>query len=184
MIPVPQLTEKVLQTLVEMVNTLIKVSISWKLSNRKLTLLRLCRNLTILVCIYDQLRENLGVSEDKQSTPPPPPLVPPLLLTTPWCIQVRLSQCCLSTICEEHSLAEYNRSKLKTDKARIDMKMTRIFAGDRFGRQVFISSDIGVRDNLQDHREKIRSSAAEGRTHSLLPSDAFWTRWHRRGTSS
>ncbi|CAG0914887.1 unnamed protein product [Notodromas monacha] len=57
MIPVPNLLHRVFVTLVETVDTLVK------------------------------MRENLGVSEDKQSTPPPPPLVPPLLLVTPWCIQ-------------------------------------------------------------------------------------------------
>ncbi|CAG0893492.1 unnamed protein product [Darwinula stevensoni] len=46
------------------------------------------RFLECLVDVADTLlkiRQNLGISEDNQSSPPPPKLVPPLLMLIPWC---------------------------------------------------------------------------------------------------
>jgi len=35
-----------------------------------------------------QIRDNLGISLDNQSSPPPPVLIPPLRILTPWLFKV------------------------------------------------------------------------------------------------
>lgn len=37
---------------------------------------------------YLQIRDNLGISQDNQSSPPPPVLIPPLRILTPWLFKV------------------------------------------------------------------------------------------------
>lgn len=39
-----------------------------------------------LFCL--QIRDNLGISLDNQSSPPPPVLIPPLRILTPWLFKV------------------------------------------------------------------------------------------------
>lgn len=39
-------------------------------------------------CFSFQIRDNLGISLDNQSSPPPPVLIPPLRILTPWLFKV------------------------------------------------------------------------------------------------
>lgn len=41
---------------------------------------------------FKQIRDNLGISLDNQSSPPPPGLIPPLRILTPWLFKVGASE--------------------------------------------------------------------------------------------
>lgn len=44
------------------------------------------------IFILKQIRDNLGISLDNQSSPPPPGLIPPLRILTPWLFKVGVSE--------------------------------------------------------------------------------------------
>lgn len=45
----------------------------------------------LLLFFILQIRDNLGISLDNQSSPPPPVLIPPLRILTPWLFKVGCS---------------------------------------------------------------------------------------------
>lgn len=52
-----------------------------------------CREFCVKNCPFSfQIRDNLGISLDNQSSPPPPVLIPPLRILTPWLFKVSVTK--------------------------------------------------------------------------------------------
>lgn len=85
----PEIHAQVFDYLCELWQNLAKVSTHTIHSHdRTLSIKTVLANLHF----YFQIRDNLGISLDNQSSPPPPVLIPPLRILTPWLFKVGVTE--------------------------------------------------------------------------------------------
>lgn len=89
----PEIHAQVFDYLCELWQNLAKVRTCWK----SLLLFGFFSFLSFFFFLFflpnctfsSQIRDNLGISLDNQSSPPPPVLIPPLRILTPWLFKVQ-----------------------------------------------------------------------------------------------
>lgn len=85
----PEIHAQVFDYLCELWQNLAKVCTR---DNNVLPRLKLQELLCNNAIFFKQIRDNLGISLDNQSSPPPPGLIPPLRILTPWLFKVGVSE--------------------------------------------------------------------------------------------
>lgn len=92
----PEIHAQVFDYLCELWQNLAKVRTCWK---SLLLYWFLFFSFFLPNCLFfSQIRDNLGISLDNQSSPPPPVLIPPLRILTPWLFKVALTEPSLSNL--------------------------------------------------------------------------------------
>lgn len=86
----PEIHAQVFDYLCELWQNLAKVCTH---THNRAQFQKTCREVLCKNCPFSfQIRDNLGISLDNQSSPPPPVLIPPLRILTPWLFKVGVTK--------------------------------------------------------------------------------------------